>query len=141
MEQYKTRCYIFSHAILGSIHKGVQSAHCVAEICKNKDSLTKQWQNKDKTLILLNGGFTSELEETKKEIETLFKESDIPFASFNEDHKTAAGMLTATGFILPIREYNMKPNIDWLYQNFNMNSRDSIFENLMEKLVNSKLAS
>lgn len=68
---------------LDGINSGIQAAHGVCEyIWKHIGaSDLHQWLQEDKTLVVLNGGGSQEMEETKR----LFLESGIKFETFEEE--------------------------------------------------------
>lgn len=68
---------------LDGINSGIQAAHGVCEyIWKHLgDEDLHQWLQEDKTLVVLNGGGSQEMEETKR----LFLESGIKFETFEEE--------------------------------------------------------
>ena len=78
--EYRMYCLVLRQ--LSPIQKGVQSAHACMEYAskyKHSDDFN-QYVAIDKTLIMLDGGISQELERIK---ETLIS-NDIDFASFNE---------------------------------------------------------
>lgn len=126
------RAYFFVNSALSGIQKGLQVAHCVAEInekyrkkgiwpcnlvCPDqKDARCwntyNDWATDHKTIIVLEGGFHDDL----KKICELFlhgvggkrpgaNPSDFPWAHFSEDEETMNGMMTCVGIILPERIY------------------------------------
>jgi hypothetical protein len=108
------RCYHFSNMYLPSLHAGIQSQHCLAEmfvkymidstpqINKRRRTLRK-WAIEDKTTIVLNGGMSGQL----KEIAELFEseENPYPWATFSETEFALNGALTNVGIILPEKVY------------------------------------
>lgn len=126
------RAYFFVNSALSGIQKGIQVAHCLAEMA-NKAAIVESWpreaQDADpeatqkylayvdwftdyKTIIVLEGGFHQNLKEIRYAFEMGFdfkvtgtRESPFPWASFSEDEETMNGMMTCVGIILPERIY------------------------------------
>lgn len=105
----ETRAYFFNNMYLQGIHAGIQSAHTIAEmmVAFPDHPLLKQWATIDKTIIVLNAGYSSVLEE----FITLLMGSDWPFAYFNESQEALNGALTNVGVILPESIYNFNSEI------------------------------
>jgi hypothetical protein len=101
MSVIKYKAYIWSHFAFSDKVKGIQSAHCVAELCRNKSETTAQWMDVDKTLIFLDGGNSRGLKEKEELINRCLKFSSLPSASFYEDEDTLGKILTSVGTILP----------------------------------------
>lgn len=101
------RAYFFGNMYLSSIQQGIQSAHVVAEMANKyrrpsrMRSVFFEWADKYKTMILLNGGYASEL----IRLENLFKRGDYPWASFREEKDALNESITSVGIILPERLY------------------------------------
>lgn len=104
---YNYRFYGFAHNWLSSIQKGIQTAHVVSEIMEDKghNKIVRDWTLNDKTIILLNGGNSSNLYEIKA---LLSRNTLFPLAHFKEDQESLEGTMTAVGTILP----------EWYYSNF-----------------------
>lgn len=68
---------------LDGINSGVQTAHAVCEYIRKhwEDEDLQQWLNKDKTLIVLNGGTYKDL----VEIMYKFKDNGIKYETFEEE--------------------------------------------------------
>ena len=109
------RAYFFVNTALSGIQKGLQVAHCVAEmLAKYKDHPSAEefkpawgWATNHKTIVVLEGGFHKDLEELNTLLwpgATRGKHS-YPWANFFEDRETMNGMMTAVGIILPERIY------------------------------------
>lgn len=105
------RAYFFGNMYLSSIQQGIQAAHCVSEIFANNDhkytnekkSYLIDWVKNHKTMILLNGGFSSNL----IELLDFFNDDNnpYPFGSFCEELDALNGALTCVGIILPEKIY------------------------------------
>jgi hypothetical protein len=105
---------------MAGIHAGIQAAHCLGEMCKtylpnptgpqpsvggdSAGDLFRTWLDRDKTMIILNGGYYSNLLELKAEIEAL---PHLPNGSFYESEEATHGLLTCVGIILPDTTSNL----------------------------------
>jgi len=123
------RAYFFVNSALSGIQKGMQVAHCVAEMGRQseaayfRDSAREatgftDWAENHKTIIVLEGGFHAALDGIRYFLEA-GKWCDVteppppadhfhcpyPWASFTEDEETMNGMMTCVGIILPERIY------------------------------------
>lgn len=110
----KIRLYSVVNQYMSGIHAGIQTAHAVAEMMyaygvslrpqEKAVQLCDQWARNDKTIIVLDGGYQSNLER----IYGLMKEvRSLPSAKFHEEEAALNGALTAVCIILP--EYMFNP--------------------------------
>lgn len=121
------RFYTFVNFYLSSIQQGVQSFHVCHEMfnkypynqdielddwCR-PDSLAIEhrlhdWSSNHKTLIVLNGGANTDIENVYYTLDRLSKNLSfpMPFTKFNEDEKSLGGIITACGCVLPEEIYN-----------------------------------
>lgn len=98
---------------LSSLQHGLQSAHCIAElfIRYRYSSATEvgdqlyEWANHHKTMILLNGGYDSALQDLQGFFDT--NDNPYPFTHFNESEEAMGGMLTSVAIVLPEKIYNV----------------------------------
>jgi len=105
------RAYVLVHSALSGIQKGIQGGHALVEMGLKEHPLFKEWAKKHKTVIFLEGGFQTDLEEA---ILVLEEHSGglgewparFPWAAFREDEETLYGALTAVAVILPEKIYN-----------------------------------
>lgn len=104
------RGYFFTNMYLSAIQKGIQPAHCLGEMSlrylpkkTKKSSMLKSWLKNHKTMIVLDGGFSSHMEE----VASFFKRSanPYPWAQFHEGVEELNGALTCVGIILPEKVY------------------------------------
>lgn len=118
------RAYFFVNSWLSRIQKGLQVAHCVAEMAnkamivegfcgdpiasKSDPELVEKhdnycdWTVGDKTIIILEGGSHDDLENIK----TFFQGDDnLMWASFHEDYVSLNGAMTCVGIIVPPKIY------------------------------------
>ena len=122
MEQ-ELRAYFFQNTYLQGIHAGIQSQHTTAELfCKYSVSndpdqpmarTLYQWADFHKTTIVLNGGYTSNLERLCTLLDS--HPHEYPWACFEESEDALNGCLTNVGIILPEKIFNytrMKQEIE-----------------------------
>lgn len=78
--EYRMYCLVLRQ--LSPINKGIQASHCVLEYAHlyGDTDEYKDYFHNDKTLIMLDGGVSSDM----TEIEFILNEYNIPFAKFNE---------------------------------------------------------
>jgi len=85
------RAYFFAHTYLSSLQKGLQAAHCLAEIerrCKDIDiGVTHYlpWVHRHKTIIILSGGDCTVLNNLSDRLALSWPKMRIPWSYFNED--------------------------------------------------------
>jgi len=108
MAGHTSRAYFFNNMYLSSIQQGIQAGHVIAEMSikyvkeSPKDTIYEKWAKDDKVMIVLNGGYVSNLYYIQEAIANL----DFPWAAFNESEEAMDGMLTSVGVILP----------EWIYK-------------------------
>lgn len=109
------RCYHINNFYLNGIHSGIQSAHVQHELAMDylvpseasashpyfdvaKEGYI-EWAKNHKTIIVLNGGMQSDLEQW----ETLLRQdtNEFAWASFRESEEALNGALTNIGIVLP----------------------------------------
>lgn len=104
------RAYHICNMYLSGIHAGIQSAHCQHELAVkmvdpgtpiNRFNMYLDWAKNHKTIILLNGGYQSNLEEFIEAV-TL---TDYPWAEFRESNDALNGALTNVCVVLPEAMY------------------------------------
>lgn len=91
------------------IQHGIQTAHIVSEMAvAYPDNLYfHEWARKHKTIIVLDGGWSADLEETYTRLckitssSLLTPNQRLPVSIFQEEHRALRGATTATGIILP----------------------------------------
>lgn len=105
----KTRFYCINNMYLSGIQAGIQSAHAMMEMVNKylinqngtpqEVALLKQCIRDDKTMVVLNGGHQSNLQN----ILNLFTEQHIkyPHAPFYEDDEALNGAFTNLAMVLP----------------------------------------
>lgn len=102
------RLYSFTNYYLSSLQKGLQTAHVVAEMANiNKiyrdrypdtiETPFETWSRLDKTIIILNGGNSADLELLHADLYKFGIESTF----FKEDQRSLNGAWTAVGCIIP----------------------------------------
>ena len=120
------RCYHLCNMYLSSIQQGVQSAHAQMELFvkyqedSTKKSILFDWAENHKTMIVLNGGFLSDM----KESINFFRENDNPnpFAVFHESEEALGGILTNIAIVLPEKIYKTSELIRKKLLDENLNS-------------------
>ena len=110
------RAYLIGNMYLSSIQQGIQAAHCIAEMftkytgellaTRSQGPTAIQlfdWAQNHKTVIVLNGGYSSALETLYQ----LFDSDENPYAyaKFHEEEAALNGALTSVGIIVPSRIY------------------------------------
>lgn len=112
----KTRMYFLVNQYIMGIQAGIQAGHAACEMLADYDDeplsnpkvkLIKQWLKKDKTFILLDGGYQQRMYEFADLIP-----NSIPFAYFHEEEDALNGALTAISFVLPDYMYTAKLDED-----------------------------
>lgn len=102
----ETRAYFFGNMYLSSIQQGIQAAHVTSELFTKypygdspEANILFQWATKDKTMILLNAGYTEEIYSLVEFFNT--SECNLPFDMFHESDAALDGALTCFGAIIP----------------------------------------
>lgn len=107
------RLYTFTLYQLSSIQQGIQAGHAAVELgikaYKKQMNLRQgtewtiyhRWATEWKTMVLLNGGDLSELEEFRDFL--MFYENTFPWAEFRESDESLGAILTSVAIILPER--------------------------------------
>lgn len=122
----KYRLYTFCNYYLSSIQQGIQSLHVAVELSISNDKKTKiayqNWANKEKAVIVLNGGNSARLASIFVELGGF----GYPSQFFKEDRDSLNGALTCVGVLVPDcvwdafhEEYNSPKNQsfrEYLYQ-------------------------
>ncbi|HCN5976693.1 TPA: hypothetical protein N6Y90_004828 [Escherichia coli] len=111
----KTRMYCIVNQYISGIHAGIQSAHAIVELIEKYDHpaktseefaahhLLKCWKEIDKTIIVLNGGYQSVLQDFLEQAKSL---QTYPVAGWCEEKKALNGAMTAVAVVLPEFIYN-----------------------------------
>lgn len=107
------RAYFIGNMYLSSIQQGIQAAHVLQEMhnkyyvmSNGAARILREWGQHDKTMILLNGGYSSALNELYNDL--MFwshNGTEFPVAKFNEEYDALNGALTSVGIILPEEIY------------------------------------
>ena len=109
------RAYCFNNFYLQGIHAGIQSAHSLMEMAvKYKGDvfssaytpsvMFSQWAENHKTIIVLNGGMQSDLENLIALLDR--DECTLPWDAFYEEKAALNGALTNVGVIVPERIFD-----------------------------------
>lgn len=105
------RAYVLVHSALSGIQKGIQAGHALVEMGLKGHPLYREWAEKHKTVIVLEGGFQADLEQAEAVLMNVLEGSELsakqqlPWAAFREDQETLNGTLTAVAVILPEEIY------------------------------------
>lgn len=100
------RCYVLVNPYFIGIQAGIQAAHAVAKLMNINNSDANIWEQRHKTLILLNGGGHSEIIKITK----LLCQAGVTAARFDESEEAAGMCATAVAFIVPKRVYSKSPS-------------------------------
>lgn len=108
------RLYSVTNMYTSGIHAGIQTAHSLHEMYSKYtdydrlDGLTQisqefieDWANDDKTIIVLNGGYQSNLQKIAILFEKVEEEYGFPCSEFSESQDALNEALTAIAIILP----------------------------------------
>jgi hypothetical protein len=93
---------------MSSIQHGIQPAHCIVEIIAKysseqaKSDMTYDWARHHKTMIVLNGGESTQLLNIREFMDS--SNNPYPWDFFEED-SSMDSMITCVGIILPERIY------------------------------------
>lgn len=105
------RIYCFGNMYLSSIQQGIQSAHVIAEMFvkySNPDQENHyplhEWARSNKTIILLNGGYSSNIWSLVKFFSIL--DNPYPWTYFTESSDALDSALTSVGILLPEKIYD-----------------------------------
>lgn len=116
------RLYTFVNFYLSSIQQGIQSAHVVHELFLKYPTegadfgageMLWSWAENHKTMIVLNGGMNTDIQEIFYIMEQLEHThlGIMPFVGFREDEKSLGNILTSVGVVVPQRLYEAKKNV------------------------------
>lgn len=105
------RLYTFTNMYLSDIQRGIQSAHLVHQLFEDyvKVSGTHtegtevlwDWTLNHKTMIVLNGGYASELYSIYDRIAEVSGWLGLPFAMWHESDEALEGAATCVGVVVP----------------------------------------
>lgn len=123
-ESPKYRAYFIGNMYLSSIQQGIQAAHVLQEMHNKYFFMSSgaahalfEWGRNDKTIILLNGGYASALQELYENLLFWsFNGTEFPVAKFHEEHDALNGALTSVGIILPESVYGIKYDLEDEYE-------------------------
>lgn len=124
----KYRMYCIVNQYIAGIHAGIQSAHAIADLLVKYDGkgstnaqvLARTWATEDKTIIVLDGGYQSNL---LRFCELADRIPSLPYAAFREEDAALNGAMTAVAIVLP--EYMYSPQYMDSSQMWAINSTDS----------------
>lgn len=136
------RCYHLSNMYLSSIQAGIQSSHCQMELFVKYQEVSRQknqlydWAVDHKTMIVLNGGYLSTMQEALEFLNN--SANPYPWTFFNESEEAMGGMLTNIAIVLPekiyetsalIRRRQIGPDLT-ISPNQDVETAEKIFEQL-----------
>lgn len=139
------RAYFWGNYYLSAIQQGIQSLHCLSELYLKVRANRKErpedvidlytWAADYKTVVILNAGEMSALEEVEK----LMASEDNPYAwaSWRESPESLNGCLTSVGIILPDRVYEEARVKKKHWRDWQNRKRLSEFEIEICDLINS----
>lgn len=115
--KYNLRGYFFGNMYLSSIQQGIQAAHVIQQMETDyfvlSNPATKffgEWMLSDRTMILLNGGYQSNLLKIYNELKDLTCNGiNFPVSMFREEEDALNGAITSVGIVLPERIWNPSP--------------------------------
>ena len=117
MSEYETeyRLYSFVNMYLSDIQRGIQTAHLVHNLfidwifADHHDAAWQslvRWGQRDKTIIVLNGGYSSELVNIYNDIEVYGDALQLPYSFMRESADALNGALTCVGLVVPSDIYD-----------------------------------
>lgn len=113
------RLYTFTNMYLSSIQCGIQTAHVVSELFKIYDKIDDElktmlhtWAKDHKTICILNGGPSKQLDSIAATVCDAALELKYPWTYFCEDGVNNS--ITCTGVILPDSVYMWKSVEDYV---------------------------
>lgn len=137
------RAYFFGNMYLSSIQQGIQALHVTSELFSKYTVTTAskrmlyRWSINDKTVILLNGGYSETIKNVYIALARLCPKYGFPFAKFHEEKDALNGALTSIGVVLPKQVYDsLNP---WAFSNVTDEEFD--FFNIKSLLSKAPLAS
>lgn len=104
------RLYSITNMYTSGIHAGIQTAHALHEMYSDyssHDNMLSDWADNHKTIIVLNGGYQSNLEKIHKLFGKLDENYGLPISKFHEEKDALNGALTAVAIILPDCFYSL----------------------------------
>lgn len=114
------RAYAWTHFILSPIQKGIQGGHAIMEFRNFFDRAVKNvaqlnawddWNDKHKTVIVLDGGDCHGLRDVIEKLRTYFNDADFKYppaaVTFREDDCTLGGLTTSVASLVHARYYLM----------------------------------
>ena len=110
------RFYGFCNYYLSGLQQALQSAHVISDLAvkypaTSKENQTyREWAKNHKTIILLNGGNSADLEYINEQLTNFRKRGmPLPFTKFHEDEQSLNQALTAVGVVVPEKYYSVSP--------------------------------
>ncbi|NCP98081.1 hypothetical protein GW796_08625 [archaeon] len=138
------RFYGFGNYYLSSLQQGLQSAHLVGELFTqnsiggSKSNQVFDWAKNHKTMVLLNGGNSKDLQELFDFLNS--SENPYAFAKFHEDEDSLGGALTYVGVVLPSFIYDLAYFIRTSSNDYEYDSVNEAIKKLKPVLTVTKLS-
>lgn len=128
-QEVEYRLYSFTNFYLSSLQKGLQTAHLVEELnlkynltghiawrslhgnVKLAYNVLHEWGKYHKTIIILNGGNSANLQLIYNKLAELNNSLSLPFTKFNEDEQSLNGALTCVGLVVPMSIMSFVPTV------------------------------
>ena len=139
------RFYAWGNMYLSSIQQGIQSLHCISEMYIKYNWLDTGnspqradlmlWGEAHKTVVILNAGEMSALEEVEFLIGS--DENSYAWVSWRESVESLNGALTSVGIILPERMYKAAREKKKYWRNWENRQKLTSWEIELVDLINS----
>lgn len=132
------RLYSFVNMYLSHIQAGIQTAHALQELNlkyrnTNLEHIVNEWATNHKTIIVLNSGYQSSIQETINLFENLPDIVQYPHASFREEHDALNNALTCAVVILPECVYNFDINHSLMINDLKIDTEFKIYNHIKSK--------
>lgn len=107
------RFYGFGNYYLSSLQQGLQAGHAAVDLAMkcyatkrdtNSWDQYRDWAENHKTMVLLNGGNSADLQELFEFLDS--EDNPYPYVKFHEDDVSLNGALTYVGTVLPEKIYD-----------------------------------
>jgi len=114
-ENRKYRGYFFTNMYLSTIQAGIQCAHAIGRMAREYNYIFNEWIENHETIILLNGGNCTDLDDLYDTLSRLIKDlnyddsNPLPLVRFHEDKRSLNEATTCVGIILPDSIYDRNP--------------------------------
>ena len=128
----ESRAYFFTNMYISDIQRGIQTAHCISDMHmkysvhdeSESTKLLADWATHNKTMIVLNGGYSSHL----LKLSDVFNQGDFPWEIFYESDDALNGALTCIGIIIPEYIYELSKDFHKLDKTEQFNTLFNMIE-------------